>query len=58
VAYRSVVKGFTTTDFLDQELKGRRSAVGLMRHDGDVSGVAELTNGGRAPSAPGGCPGA
>lgn len=47
-----------TTDFFDAELKGQHTAVDAMTAAGDVPGTATLTDGGSAPPAPVGCPGA
>ncbi len=55
--YRQVVT-LVTTYFFDATLAGEPAALAKLRSAGDVAGVAELKAGGRAPIAPGYCPGA
>jgi dienelactone hydrolase len=47
-----------TTDFFDAELAGQSAGLTAMPGDGNLSGVAQLSDGPSAPAAPPGCPGA
>ena len=47
-----------TTDFFAAELGGQRGGTAAMASDGDVTGVAQLSDAGTAPLPAGSCPGA
>ncbi len=55
--YETVVAQ-VTTDFFDATLAGQTPALRAMGRDGDVPGVAQLSDGATVPVLPTGCPGA